>query len=71
MRPPIGFVADRTGPMTLSPDTQIQQTVRLSGAFRRTGSAEQVVRHFAREGLNGRGASHRPRRSARLRALGA
>ena len=29
MRPPIGFVADRTGPLTLDPDTQIQQAVRL------------------------------------------
>jgi len=52
MRPPIGFVADRTGPLTLDPDTQIQQTIRLLfETFRRTGSAEQVVRHFAREGI--------------------
>ena len=44
--------ADRTGPLTLDPDSQIQQTVRLLfETFRRTGSAEQVVRHFAREGI--------------------
>jgi DNA invertase Pin-like site-specific DNA recombinase len=52
MRPPIGFIADRTGPLTLDPDTQIQGTVRLLfETFRRTGSAEQVVRHFARAGI--------------------
>ena len=45
MRPPIGFVADRTGRLTLDPDTQIQQTIRLlfetcsPDRVRRTGRA--------------------------------
>lgn len=52
MRPPIGLVIDRTGRLTLDPDAQIQSTVRLLfETFRRTGSALQVVRHFAREGI--------------------
>src|SRR5918996_433070 len=29
MRPPIGFVIDRTGRLSLDPDAQIQETVRL------------------------------------------
>jgi DNA invertase Pin-like site-specific DNA recombinase len=50
MRPPIGFVADRTGRLALDPDAQIQATVRLLfETFRRTGSAQKVVRHFAQE----------------------
>ncbi len=52
MRPPIGLVYDRAQGLILEPDAQIQGAVRLLFAtFRRTGSAEQVVRHFAREGL--------------------
>ena len=52
MRPPIGFAIDRAGRLTFDPDTQIQGAVRLLfETFRRTGSAEQVVRHFAREGV--------------------
>lgn len=52
IRPPIGLVYDRAQALTLEPDAQIQGAVRLLFAtFRRTGSAEQVVRHFAREGL--------------------
>jgi hypothetical protein len=36
----------------LDPDVQVQTTVRLLfETFRRTGSAGQVVRHFARDGL--------------------
>jgi DNA invertase Pin-like site-specific DNA recombinase len=50
MRPPIGFVIDRTGRLSLDPDAQIQDTVRLLfETFRRTGSAQKVVRHFAQE----------------------
>jgi DNA invertase Pin-like site-specific DNA recombinase len=50
MRPPIGFVIDRTGRLSLDPDAQIQDTVRLLfETFRRTGSAQKVVRHFAHE----------------------
>ena len=52
MRPPIGLVYDRAQGLMLEPDAQIQGAVRLLFAtFRRTGSAEQVVRHFAREGV--------------------
>jgi DNA invertase Pin-like site-specific DNA recombinase len=53
MRPPIGFVDDaRAQQLVLDPDAQVQDTVRLLfETFRRTGSAGQVVRHFAREGL--------------------
>ncbi|MGH7419276.1 MAG: recombinase family protein, partial [Candidatus Rokuibacteriota bacterium] len=57
MRPPIGFVTDRTGRLSLDPDAQIQDTVRLLfETFRRTGSAQKVVRHFAQEKI------HWPRR---------
>ena len=53
IRPPIGLVYGDRGPrLVLDPDAQIQGAVRLLfETFRRTGSAEQVVRHFAREGL--------------------
>jgi len=52
MRPPIGLVIDRAGRLTLDPDAQIQSTVRLLfDTFRRMGSALEVVRHFAREGV--------------------
>jgi DNA invertase Pin-like site-specific DNA recombinase len=53
MRPPIGFVyEERTQRLALDPDAQIQDAVRLLfETFRRTGSAEQVVRHFTREGI--------------------
>jgi DNA invertase Pin-like site-specific DNA recombinase len=52
IRPPIGLIYDRAQGLMLEPDAQIQGAVRLLFAtFRRTGSAEQVVRHFAREGL--------------------
>jgi len=50
MRPPIGFVIDPTGRLSLDPDAQIQAAVRLLfETFRRTGSAQKVVRHFAQE----------------------
>lgn len=52
MRVPIGYVYDRTHHLVLDPDAQIQKTVRLLfETFRRTGSACQVVQHFAREGI--------------------
>ena len=52
MRPPIGFVIDGAGRLSLDPDAQIQDTVRLLfETFRRTGSALKVVRHFARENI--------------------
>jgi DNA invertase Pin-like site-specific DNA recombinase len=53
IRPPIGLVYEERGRrLGLDPDAQIQGAVRLLfETFRRTGSAEQVVRHFAREGI--------------------
>jgi DNA invertase Pin-like site-specific DNA recombinase len=52
MRPPVGFVSDREGKLALDPDRQIQDTVRLLfETFRRTGSAEKVVKHFSAEGV--------------------
>jgi DNA invertase Pin-like site-specific DNA recombinase len=52
MCPPIGFVSDREGKLALDPDRQIQDTVRLLfETFRRTGSAEKVVKHFSAEGV--------------------
>jgi DNA invertase Pin-like site-specific DNA recombinase len=53
VRPPIGYVYDtQTQRLALDPDTQIQSAVRLLfETFRRTGSAIQVVRHFARESI--------------------
>lgn len=52
MSAPIGFLWDRAKRLVLDPDVQIQASVRLLfETFRRTGSATQVVRHFAREGL--------------------
>ena len=53
VRPPIGYVYEApTQRLILDPDTQIQGALRLLfETFRRAGSAGQVVRHFAREGL--------------------
>ena len=53
IRPPIGYAFDaRTRSLVFDPDEQIQATVRLLfETFRRTGSAGQVVRHFAAEGI--------------------
>jgi DNA invertase Pin-like site-specific DNA recombinase len=52
MKPPIGFVVNARGQLTLDPDEQVQQAVRLLfDTFRRTGSAGAVVRHFRHEGL--------------------
>jgi DNA invertase Pin-like site-specific DNA recombinase len=52
MRPPMGFAYDHAHRLGLDPDTQIQGAVRLLfETFRRAGSAEAVVRHFARESL--------------------
>lgn len=52
MYPPIGLLYDASQRLGVDPDAQIQAAVRLLFAtFRRTGSAGQVVRHFAKEGL--------------------
>jgi DNA invertase Pin-like site-specific DNA recombinase len=52
MRPPIGYVYDPGHRLVLDPDAQIHGVVQLLfETFRRTGSAEAVVRHFAREGI--------------------
>jgi len=52
MKPPIGFVVNTRGQLSLDPDAHVQQTVRLLfDTFRRTGSAGAVVRHFRNEGL--------------------
>jgi len=52
IRPPIGFVYDGDKKLVLEPDRQIQDTVRLLfETFRRVGSAERVVRHFATQGI--------------------
>lgn len=51
MAPPLGYVwaGER---LAFDPDAAVQAAVRLLfETFRRTGSAGQVVRHFAREGL--------------------
>ena len=51
MNPPLGYVWAGAR-LALDPDAAIQAAVRLLfETFRRTGSAGQVVRHFAREGL--------------------
>lgn len=51
MNPPIGYLYDQAHHcLALDPDAQIQGAVRLLfEAFRHTGSAGQVVRHFRRE----------------------
>jgi DNA invertase Pin-like site-specific DNA recombinase len=52
VRPPIGYVYDRSDHLVLDPDEQIQKTVRLFfETFRRTGAAGQVVQQFRREGV--------------------
>jgi DNA invertase Pin-like site-specific DNA recombinase len=52
MKPPLGFVVNARGQLTLDPDEQVQHAVRLVfDTFRRTGSAGAVVRHFRDEGL--------------------
>jgi DNA invertase Pin-like site-specific DNA recombinase len=52
MLPPIGFVYDGRQRLILDPDRQVQDTVRLLfETFRRTGSAERVVRHFSAQGI--------------------
>jgi DNA invertase Pin-like site-specific DNA recombinase len=51
MSPPLGYVW-AGAQLAFEPDAAIQTAVRLVfETFRRTGSAGQVVRHFAREGL--------------------
>lgn len=52
IRPPIGFIFNGHQQMVFDPDEQIQRAVRLVfETFRRTGSAERVVRHFATQGI--------------------
>ena len=52
MRPPLGFVTGTDGKLAFDPDRQIQDSVRLLfETFRRTGSAERVVKYFATEGI--------------------
>lgn len=49
---PVGFVYDAAGAVTLDPDRQIQNAMRmLFDTFRQTGSANATVRRFQREGL--------------------
>ena len=49
---PVGFVYDAAAAVTLDPDRQIQNAVRmLFDTFRQTGSASATVRRFQREGL--------------------
>ena len=48
---PVGFVYGPGG-VLIDPDVQVQQSVRMIfDTFRRTGSARQVVKHFAERGL--------------------
>jgi DNA invertase Pin-like site-specific DNA recombinase len=52
LRPPIGFLYDGKQRIVFDPDEQIERSVRLLfETFRRTGSAERVVRHFSAEGI--------------------
>jgi DNA invertase Pin-like site-specific DNA recombinase len=52
LRPPLGFVYNAAQRLVLDPDVQVQDAVRLLfETFRRTGSALQVVRHFARAAI--------------------
>ena len=52
MRPPLGFIHDGKK-LVFDPDRQIQDTVHLLfETFRRTGSAERVVKHFSTEGIH-------------------
>jgi len=49
---PIGFTYGATGAVSLDPDQQIQDSIRLLiDTYRHTGSACAVVRRFRREGL--------------------
>ena len=52
IRPPIGLVYDGKDRIVFDPDEQIHWAVQLVfDTFRRTGSAERVVRHFQTEGI--------------------
>jgi DNA invertase Pin-like site-specific DNA recombinase len=56
---PVGFVYDTAGAVTLDPDRQIQNAMRmLFDTFRQTSSASATVRRFQSEGLP---FPHRPR----------
>ena len=49
VRPPTGYVYDESQKFVFEPDEQIQGAVRLLfETFHRTGSAEQVVKHFSK-----------------------
>jgi DNA invertase Pin-like site-specific DNA recombinase len=52
IHPPVGYVYDGNQQMVVDPDQQVQDTVRLLfEAFRRTGTAERVVKHFRTQGI--------------------
>ena len=52
IRAPIGYVHDQDNRLMFDPDQQIHGAVRLLfETFRRLGAAQQVVRHFHREGI--------------------
>lgn len=53
MKPPIGYIYDAQKKLVFDPDVQVQGTVRLLfETFQRTGSAEQVVKHFSKEKIS-------------------
>ena len=50
--PPVGLVYNSAGELTVDPDKQVQQSLRLLfETFRRTGSAMGTVKAFRRQGL--------------------
>ena len=52
LRPPIGYMFDANQHLIFDPDVQVQTAVRLLfETFRRTGSAGEVVKHFAQHSL--------------------
>src|ERR1700685_2072276 len=52
MRPPVGWVYQAEGTLSLDPDVQVQRSIRLVfETFDRTGSAVQTVRFFREQGL--------------------
>lgn len=49
---PVGLLYDGAGRVTLDPDKQIQETIRLFfGTFRRTGTASATEKYFRQQGL--------------------
>lgn len=50
IHPPIGYICDARNCLVMDPDQQIQSAVRLLfETFRRTGSAQRVVREFSEQ----------------------